>query len=72
MLFRSELFSKSDLMRSAREIAQTGHFDPETMDIKPEPNEENGRGTPYFISPHTVVRFFKRFAFVLRKNRTVL
>ncbi len=37
-----ELFSKSDLMRSAREIAQTGHFDPETMDIKPQPNEENG------------------------------
>ncbi len=37
-----ELFSKSDLMRSAREIAQTGHFDPETMDIKPEPNAENG------------------------------
>ncbi|MDE6164349.1 MAG: outer membrane protein assembly factor BamA, partial [Muribaculaceae bacterium] len=37
-----ELFSKSDLMRSAREIAQTGHFDPETMDLRPEPNEENG------------------------------
>ena len=37
-----ELFSKSDLMRSAREIAQTGHFDPESMDIRPEPNEENG------------------------------
>lgn len=37
-----ELFSKSDLMRSAREIAQTGHFDPENMDIRPEPNEENG------------------------------
>ncbi len=37
-----DLFSKSDLMRSAREIAQTGHFDPETMDIQPEPNEENG------------------------------
>ena len=37
-----DLFSKSDLMRSAREIAQTGHFNPETMDIKPEPNEENG------------------------------
>ncbi|MCM1164256.1 MAG: outer membrane protein assembly factor BamA [Muribaculaceae bacterium] len=37
-----ELFSKSDLMRSAREIATTGHFDPETMDIRPEPNEENG------------------------------
>lgn len=37
-----ELFSKSDLMRSAREIAQTGHFDPESMDIRPEPNPENG------------------------------
>jgi len=30
-----DLFSKSDLMRSAREIAQTGHFNPETMDIQP-------------------------------------
>ena len=37
-----DLFSKDDLMRSAREIAQTGHFNPETMDIRPEPNEENG------------------------------
>lgn len=37
-----ELFNKDDLMRSAREIAQTGHFDPENMDIRPEPNEENG------------------------------
>lgn len=37
-----ELFSKDDLMRSAREIAQTGHFNPEAMDIRPEPNEENG------------------------------
>ena len=37
-----QLFSKSDLMRSAREIAQTGHFDPEKMDIRPEPNEDNG------------------------------
>ena len=36
------LFSKSDLMRSAREIAQTGHFNPETMDIQPQPTEENG------------------------------
>jgi len=29
-------------MRSAREIAQTGHFDPEKMDIRPEPNPDNG------------------------------
>ncbi|MDE6006690.1 MAG: outer membrane protein assembly factor BamA [Muribaculaceae bacterium] len=37
-----ELFSKSDLMRSAREIAATGHFDPENLDIRPEPNENDG------------------------------
>ena len=37
-----DLFSKDDLMRSAREIAQTGHFDPEKMDIRPEPNADNG------------------------------
>ncbi len=37
-----QLFSKADLMRSAREIAQTGHFNPENMDILPEPNQENG------------------------------
>lgn len=37
-----DLFSKSDLMRSAREIAQTGHFNPETMDIRPQPNESDG------------------------------
>lgn len=37
-----DLFSKSDLMRSAREIAATGHFNPETMDIQPEPNESDG------------------------------
>ncbi|MBQ9576706.1 MAG: outer membrane protein assembly factor BamA [Muribaculaceae bacterium] len=37
-----DLFSKDDLMRSAREIAQTGHFDPEKMNIRPEPNPDNG------------------------------
>ena len=37
-----ELFSKSDLMRSAREIAASGHFNPENMDIRPEPNEADG------------------------------
>lgn len=37
-----QLFSKNDLMRSAREIAQTGHFNPETMDIRPEPNDVDG------------------------------
>lgn len=37
-----QLFSKDDLMRSYREIAQTGHFNPETIDVRPEPNQENG------------------------------
>lgn len=37
-----DLFSKSELMRSAREIAASGHFNPETMGINPEPNENDG------------------------------
>ena len=37
-----ELFSKSNLMRSLREIAQTGHFNPESMSPDIQPNEENG------------------------------
>jgi outer membrane protein insertion porin family len=36
------LFSKSDLMRSAREIQQMGHFDPEKMGIDPQPDYEAG------------------------------
>ncbi|MBP5455554.1 MAG: BamA/TamA family outer membrane protein [Paludibacteraceae bacterium] len=37
-----QLFSKSDLQRSARELAASGHFDPEKMDIRPVPNPEEG------------------------------
>lgn len=37
-----QLFSKEILMRSAREIAQMGHFDPENMDIDPLPDRETG------------------------------
>lgn len=37
-----ELFSKSDLMRSLREIAQTGHFNPENMAPDVKPNEDDG------------------------------
>lgn len=37
-----ELFSKDDLIRSMREIAQTGHFNPENMNPDVRPNEENG------------------------------
>ena len=36
------LFSKKDLMRSAREISQMGHFDPEKMGINPIPDQEAG------------------------------
>ncbi|MEG1838950.1 MAG: outer membrane protein assembly factor BamA [Bacteroidaceae bacterium] len=37
-----ELFSKDALERSYREIAQMGHFNPETIDVKPEPDQVNG------------------------------
>ena len=37
-----ELFSKNDLMRSYREIAQMGHFNPETIGIDPQPDADNG------------------------------
>ncbi len=37
-----ELFSREDLMRSLREIAQTGHFNPENMQPDIQPNEANG------------------------------
>ena len=36
------LFSKADLMRSAREISQMGHFDAENMGIVPVPDYEAG------------------------------
>lgn len=37
-----ELFSKDDLMRSLREIAQTGHFNPENLQPDIRPNQDNG------------------------------
>ena len=37
-----DLFSKQDLIRSYREIASSEHFNPETIDIHPEPNEGDG------------------------------
>ncbi len=37
-----KLYNREDIMRSAREIAQTGHFNPENMDIHPEANEDDG------------------------------
>ncbi|MCC8095226.1 MAG: BamA/TamA family outer membrane protein [Tannerellaceae bacterium] len=36
------LFSREDLMRSIRELAQMGHFDPENMAPNPIPDPENG------------------------------
>ena len=37
-----ELFSKSDIVRSIRELAQLGHFEPEKIVPVPIPNAENG------------------------------
>lgn len=36
------LFSRDDLVRSIRELAQMGHFDPENMNPRPIPDPENG------------------------------
>lgn len=37
-----DLFSKTDLISSMREIASSGHFNPENIDMRPEPNENDG------------------------------
>lgn len=37
-----QLFSKSELIRTVRELAQMGHFNPETINPVPRPNYENG------------------------------
>lgn len=36
------LFSKSEITRTIRELAQLGHFDPEKLDVKPLPNPADG------------------------------
>ncbi|ANQ48882.1 outer membrane protein assembly factor BamA [Flammeovirga yaeyamensis] len=35
-------FSRSDLIRTQRELSTLGYFDPETIDIQPKPNMSNG------------------------------
>jgi len=37
-----ELFSRSDIIRTQRELMQLGYFNPETMGVNPSPNQENG------------------------------
>jgi len=37
-----DLFSRTDIQRSIRQLAQLGHFDPEKLDCKPFPNQANG------------------------------
>jgi outer membrane protein insertion porin family len=37
-----QLFSKTSLIRSHRELANLGHFDPERLDINPIPNPNDG------------------------------
>ena len=40
--YPGDLFSKSDIIRSVRELAQLGHFDPEAINPDVKPNQENG------------------------------
>lgn len=37
-----ELFSRSDIIRTQRELAMLGYFDPETMEVNPHPNPMDG------------------------------
>lgn len=37
-----QLFSRSDIIRTQRELAQLGYFNPETLGVNPKPNQEDG------------------------------
>lgn len=37
-----ELFRRSDIQRSMRELQQLGYFDPQQLDVKPQPDAETG------------------------------
>ena len=37
-----QLFSRSDIIRSQRELAQLGYFDPEKLNVNPKPNPAEG------------------------------
>ncbi len=37
-----ELFSRSDIIRTQRDLAMLGYFDPETMEVNPQPNPMDG------------------------------
>ncbi len=37
-----DLFSRSDIIRTNRELANLGYFDPEKLDVKPIPNQADG------------------------------
>ena len=37
-----DLFSRSDIIRTQRELAQLGYFDPEAFDISPVQNDQDG------------------------------
>jgi outer membrane protein insertion porin family len=37
-----QLFSRQDIIRTQRELAQLGYFNPETLGVNPKPNQENG------------------------------
>lgn len=37
-----QLFSRADIIRTQRELAQLGYFNPETLGVNPKPNQEDG------------------------------
>ena len=47
-VYPGELFSREDIVRSIRELANLGHFDPEHIVPEPKPDAENGTVDIYF------------------------
>lgn len=44
-----ELFDKTAIIRSTRELANLGHFDPEKLDVRPIPNPDDGTVAIEFV-----------------------
>ena len=69
-----DLFKRSDIMRSQRELAQMQYFDPEAFDVKIDPNPaRNEVDVTYIVSEKSsdsicIVIFYNSFIVISRYN----
>ena len=61
-------FSRSDLIRSQRELANLGYFDPEQLEVVPIPNPENGTVDIEFRVVEKPVRYICRMGWCRNRN----